>query len=134
MANLPSVRRILREDIKEAPDWISQLLLPLNKVLQSQYSALDGNLTFQQNISAQIKSLTFTTGSTYPANFVPMSFPVTLKTTPMGCLKLSCISIPYETITNAVDIDWVNSNGTLYINNVTGLSPSTQYQLTVLVV
>ena len=46
----------------EVQEWIDVLLEPLNDVITSHHTALSGNLTFGENIKAEVKSLEFVNG------------------------------------------------------------------------
>jgi hypothetical protein len=57
------IRRILREDLntKEAlPDWVDSLLKYVNQNMEVLGKALQGNITFADNYSCKITTLTFT--------------------------------------------------------------------------
>ena len=47
MASLPPIRRISKEDLQEAPDWVEKLIYPINLFFDSVYRALNGRLTFE---------------------------------------------------------------------------------------
>jgi len=76
MAQLPNQKRILKEDLREAPSWIDKLLYPLNSFMESVYFALNRNLNFQENIASQIYEIEFTTASDYP---IPGGDPMTTR-------------------------------------------------------
>ena len=58
MAQLPKLSRFQTEDFqKDQRKWIGKLLQPLNSFMQSVVSGLDRNLTVNQNMQGEIKSL-----------------------------------------------------------------------------
>lgn len=59
---LANVRRIAREEIPEAPDWIDKLLTPLNQSIEQITQAISGQLTFADNMLCAIKTNTFSHG------------------------------------------------------------------------
>jgi hypothetical protein len=138
MAVLPNQKRISREDLKEAPSWIEKMLYPVNSFFESVYSALNKDLTFADNIVSQIKEIQFTTASDYVLNdtFEVLNFTHTLKNKPIGCIVLQIYqrTDDYQTITTPVTIDWIEINGVISINFVTGLDDSKKYTLRVLVI
>lgn len=142
MAKLPTQRRILREDVKEAPSWIENLLSPLNSFMDSVYRALNRSLTFSDNISSEIRTLTFitrpdyTTASPVTAGFEPLQFVHSLKTKPFGCFICQLVEqgSNYVIVTQPVSIDWNEVNGTVFINYISGLKDSTNYKLVLLLI
>jgi hypothetical protein len=140
MAKLPTTKKILREDLKDAPGWIDRLLSPLNSFMDSIYYALDKNITFTENIACTIKKVEFTTLPTYGTgnltdHWQVQRFTHNLKNKPFGISleKVEQKSNTYAVITNPVFIDWSEGNGIITLNYVTGLEPSSTYILTLLV-
>lgn len=139
MARLPTQRRILREDVKEAPSWIESLLSPLNSFMDSVYRALSQNITFGDNIPCDRRSIQFDTRSDYTsavpltAGFVPLRFQHNLKSKPFACIPLQVVAADGSVFTSPVSIDWYEANGTVFINYITGLANSKSYTISVLV-
>lgn len=130
---LPTQKRILREDIKDAPDWVSSLINPINSFMEVVYQSLNKNITFSENVAAFIKELTYTTSSTYPAGLV-VSFANSLKTKASGVMLMQI----YETATytpppGPVYIPWVENNGAIMVSSITGLEASKTYLIRLLV-
>lgn len=142
MAKLPTQRRVLREDVKDAPSWIENVLNPLNSFMDSVYRALNRSLTFQDNITSEIRTLRFQTRSDYTsaipltAGFEPLQFVHSLKSKPFGLFiaQIEEVSDTYVPFTSAVTLSWYEANGTVFINYITGLSDSKNYKLTVLLI
>lgn len=136
MAKIPSGRRISREDIPEAPGWIVRLLSPINTFFDAVYNALNGQLTFVENIKSQIRTVSFTTASDYTSgNFPAVKFPNLLKTRVSGLLLLQVQleSDNFTPLTSAVSVDWREVNQEVVINYVSGLANSNTYLAKVLV-
>jgi len=139
VARLPTIRRLLRENIPEAPDWIDKLLNPLNKFFEETFAALDKNITFEENIRAQLKSITFTTGAAYDgtaANFEMLVFSSTLPTKVQGVIimQIKADTDNYTPIEGDVCLDWQEINKEVQVGLIRGLSTSTKYILNVLVI
>ena len=138
MAKLPTLNRILKEDIKEAPNWIDKVIYPINLFCETIYSALNKNITFQDNIASQIKEVTFKTASTYVSNsdFEVVNFLNSLKTRAMGCqiLQITEVTGNYIPIKEPVSLDWTEVNGSINIHFVSGLKDNTTYNLRILVI
>lgn len=140
MAKLPEIKRIAREDLQDAPSWIERLLWPLNTFMQNIYTALDQNLVIGANITGLYKVMTFRTGADYGDplvdnhGFTPVTFLHSLKIRPQAVL-VAQIGIKGSSLTiyEAVTVQWLENNGTISINYITGLAVSTQYTATFLV-
>jgi hypothetical protein len=136
MAFLPTVKSIRREDIgPEAPGWVDNLLAPLTTFMESIYSALNKQLTFQENIACTIRDFQFSTSSTYnTGDFTAINFPSGLRTKPIGCMILQITNTTdASVITSAVSLAWEDLSGNIKINYVSGLTNSRQYNMRLLV-
>lgn len=138
MAVLPSTRSILREDLRDAPDWIERLLTPMNTINSSFYNALNGTLTYVENIRAQIKEITFQTPSTYvsASDFNSITFPLTLKSRPVEVRVMQIIEKQdtYTPIKKAVWANWTLGNGEVIVDYISGLKDSTNYFVRIIVI
>lgn len=137
MAKLPNIKRIMREEFKEAPTWIERLLSPINTFFESVYEALNRNITFKDNINCQIKELSFATGSAYDgttAHFTAVTFLSTLKRKAEGLILLQITQDAdnYAPIEGDVFVNWIDVNGEIKISLIRGLSASKSYKLRVL--
>lgn len=59
---LSNVRRIAKEEISEAPDWIDKLLTPLNQSIEQLTKAVSGQLSYGDNLFCSIQTNKFTHG------------------------------------------------------------------------
>lgn len=135
MARLPSIKKILREDVKDAPPWIDKLLYVLNRFMEEVYGALNKDLTFVDNIAASTKALTFTTKSTYPLEFDIQKISNPLKTNPQGVILMRQQNLTNNLpIKSSIGIDWDIIEGNIRILHVSGLTASTKYQLSLLII
>jgi len=130
----------MREDLKDAPDWIVNLLTPLNSFMSSVYYALDNDLTFTENIASSVKTISFTTRSDYSsASPVSDGFdtqnvfnPLKSKPVSVQIVKITDLT-NYNIITNAVTLYWEYLDGYIKIKYCTGLADSTKYELNLLI-
>jgi len=124
---LPIQRKILREDLKEAPSWVDGLIGPLNNFMETIYQALNKNID-EVNLLSQIKEVLVVVPSTYP-DMEPVRFQSTLKIRATGCTILQCTNkatfIPVATGNPA----WVDNNGTIQISSITGLTAGQSYTI-----
>lgn len=133
MAKLPLIRRILREDIPDSPEWVMPILNALNQFFDSVYNALDRNLNFTENIDAQWKVFTILAGASAADNI--FSFLITMRNKPRGLTleNIQQIDSNYIPITSPVFISWRVNSGQISIDAISGLTAGKSYELTVLV-
>jgi len=122
---LPIQKKILREDLKDAPDYIEGLLGPINQFMETIYQMANKNID-EVNLQSMIKEVTVVVPSTYPV-MDPIKFQSTLKVKGTGCTILQCINkttyLPVATGNPA----WIDNNGTITISEITGLTASQTY-------
>lgn len=142
MAKLPTVRRLAVEDFQDQKSWIQKLLSPLNDFLLNVVNALSNNLTFAENVSAQVTTIKVETAAAVTAgagtlpNYTALRQTVNVKVTtkfkPVGLWVINCQEdsanptvIPY-----GVTAYWTYENNQIKVSSVSGLSPSKSYFLT----
>ncbi len=132
---LPTQKKILREDLKNAPAYVDGIIEPVNSFMESVYQALNKNITLTENISSFIKELIYTTPSTYPSGVENVRFQNTLRTRPTGILLMQIYDrATYVPPPGPVYIPWVDDNGTLVIYPITGLAASKTYFIRLVIV
>lgn len=133
MARLPTIRTIRVEDISPPGDqeeWVRRMVVQMNLFMQSAYSALDRNLTFDENISAQIKELTFRTDAAYSSGtWENIQFASTLprNAKEVRIMQLYKVDDPYTAEQNALSLQWLDLNRAINITYISGLSDNTEY-------
>lgn len=133
MGVLPPQKKILREDLKDAPSWVDLIINPLNSFMENVYQTLNRNVTFPQNIACQIKTISYVTPSTYPT-MDDLKFMSTLKTKATGVMLWQIVDANYLPPPGPVYVPWTEDNGSIVIKPLTGLVASKTYTLTLLVV
>ena len=122
---LPIQKKILREDLKDAPDWISGVIDPVNQFMETIYQMANKNID-EVNLQSQVKEVTVVVPSTYPV-MDPIKFQSTLKVRATGCTILQVIDkatyLPVATGNPA----WLDNNGVITISEITGLTASKTY-------
>lgn len=132
---LPSQKKILREDLKDAPPYVNGIIEPVNSFMESVYQSLNKNITFGENIASFIKELIYTTPSTYPSGVENVSFQNTLRTRPIGIFLMQVYErTTYVPPPGPVYVPWVDDNGTLVIYPITGLEASKTYLIRLVIV
>ena len=66
MATHLRIKGLRREDYKDAPAWFDALLITLNQALGDTANALNGGLTFAENMRAELKTIEVTMPSEFP--------------------------------------------------------------------
>lgn len=131
---LPSIKKILREDVKGAPAWINAIIDPINSFMDAVYQTLNKNVTFTENISSNVRQITVRTSSTYPV-MDQIQFPTGLKTRAFGVIVTQAYEkTTYIPATGPVYVSWVDVNGNVVISGITGLQASKVYIITLLIV
>ncbi len=133
MAKLPTIKKILREDVKDAPEWISAVIEPFNSLAEFVYQSLNRNLTFRDNVACFVKELTYKTPSTYPT-MDDVQFTNELKVKATGVELLQAIEkSTYIPAAGPVYIPWVENNGLIVVSSVPGLAASKTYLIRLLI-
>jgi hypothetical protein len=137
---LPIFRRFSSADVPTAPNWINNILNPLNVFCETTVQTLNKNLVIGTNVQGQKYTTSFTTLATYAAgDFTPITFQYTGGGQP-NCLLLGGITREDGVaITSSVFISmWKpNINTTplqVKINYIAGLDPSVKYNVVFLAI
>lgn len=134
---LPSLKKLLREDLKDAPEWFDIVIQSFNTLVDAVYFVLNRNVSFQDNISCIIKEIEFYTPADYSSGgFNSFSINNSLK---RKILAVICGSVKYsrktyQPINQAVSIDWQELDGVVSVNYVAGLQPSTYYKISLVLI
>ena len=122
---LPIQRKILREDLKDAPDWVSGIIDPVNQFMETVYQMANKNID-EVNLQSQIKEVTVVVPSTYPV-MDPIKFQSTLKVKATGCTILQAIDKATFKPVATGNPAWIDNNGVITISEITGLTASKTY-------
>lgn len=124
MAKLPQFKRIVREDFKDQP-WIEKLLQPLNRFMESVVSALNKQLTFKENMAAQVHEFDFTEDNiTYP-----LKVAWGLKTLPTDMIVTRVVVADGSNPSAAVWPLWSYDGTSINVSKFYGLDASTRYKI-----
>lgn len=133
---LPKFKRIDRSALKDAPDWVDQLLRPLNSFMSTVFSTLDRGITFGDNIRSMSKTLSFTTPSDYATGgWDRMVFQNELRAAPF-CVTIASIRDNADddpVLLDSVSVHWTPDPDGIKIRRIAGLQPDTSYTVTLLV-
>lgn len=135
MAETIKIKRLSREDFKEAPAWIERLLGWLNQFVEFVTLAFNNNITFDQNIQCQIKNFEVLAGAT--ADLCTAQFRNTMKVVPKQVFLGKAVqrSGNFVVLTNPVSLNsWRYENGTIYIMSISGLTNGATYDCSVLII
>lgn len=130
---LPTTKKILREDLKDAPAWVSGIIDPINSFMETVYQALNKNITFSENIRSYTKDLTYITPAGYPTmDDIEIANELKVKAT-MVLVVQAYEKANYTPAVGPVYVPWVEMNGQLVIKPITGLAASKTYIIRILV-
>jgi hypothetical protein len=133
MASVPKLKRLTREDFKDAPVWIERLLYWLNIFFEAVNRALSNGLTIEENMSAQTKTFQITAGAAATNNTT--NFALTMKTVPNHLFVGKVMNVTtdnYNPIGSAVFVEWRYQDGQVYITSITGLTNGNVYEFNVM--
>lgn len=133
MANLPTIKRITREDLQDAPQWIERLLSPLNQFMDAVGGALNKTLTLEENAFCQIQTMGIVAGAAAANNTA--QFLLTMKRKPQYMIPLSASvdGSSDKTSGSHVKITWNCDGANVNITSISDLTNGTSYVLTVLI-
>ncbi|NJO18790.1 MAG: hypothetical protein HC838_00200 [Spirulinaceae cyanobacterium RM2_2_10] len=118
----------MKEDLKGAPDWVDNLIQPINAFMENVYQCLNRNVTFSDNFASFISTITYKTPSTYPGDVDSVEFLNQLKTKPIGVIVLQAYDkANYEAAAGPVYAPWIENNGSIRLATITGLEPDKTY-------
>lgn len=138
MSFLPTIKSIRKEDLGSGvPDWIDNLLSPLNSFIESCYTNLNRNISFVDNVNCKIFEYTFTTKATYTTGgWDNINVSVKLNNKINGVMLLS---VNNQTDTAALSltaksVEWDEQPNTCRIKYIAGLANSTKYTIRILII
>lgn len=131
-SNLPTSHQFKFEDYKGAPDYFAQFLNSLNLFVDPVYQILNGGITYQNLMIPQTFQKTITAPATGDTSF---NFVNPLRTTPRAVLlgNVYLQGNPSSHPSSPAVVYWHFSQGTVYIDNVTNLTASSTYVITLVV-
>lgn len=119
----------MREDLKNAPDWISRVIDPMNSFMESVYTALNKNITLSENISSFIKEITYKTPTTYPVGVDNVSFLNELRVRATGVIILQAFDKASYTPVSIGNLAWIEDTSGIVIYPLTGLQADKNYTI-----
>lgn len=126
---LPTIKKILREDVKDAPGWIAGIIDPMNTFMEGVYTALNKNITLGDNIASFIKEITYKTPSGYPSDVPNVSFVNTLRTKAVGVLIMQVVDKSTYLPRATSNVAWVEDVNGIVIYPILGLEASKTYTI-----
>lgn len=122
---LPIQKKILREDLGDAPDWVQQIIGPVNNFMETIYQMANKNID-ETNLQSMIKEVTVVVPSTYPV-MNTIKFQSTLKVRATGCVILQCLDKSTYKPVVTMNPAWIDNSGTIEISGILGLTASKTY-------
>jgi len=131
---VPKLSRITREELQDAPNWVSRLITPINLFFSQTWNCLQ-NLTVGQNIIGTFANISVETSATYSSGEFPRTFVQwNFKKSVEGVWIAQCRNAEGNIVVNTtpITVDWVQTPNGIQILYVTGLTDSTKYNIRVL--
>jgi hypothetical protein len=134
MAKLNVTKRIVTEDFqKDDQALVSKLAFTLNSFFEQTANALNKNLTIEDNLNMEVKSVTITVD----ASGIPTTaaaFQTALKTKVRGATVIAARNQTSATTypTSAPFLTFEQNDGIITIQHIAGLQASNSYSLTIL--
>lgn len=125
---LSNIKRIRREDIKEAPSWIDRIIGPFNIFVDTVSNAFNKKITFQDNIQCFFKTVEVVSLPFTIANDLPV------KPSAVFIAQVYETNSPTATIGTAITVEWGIVSDGIQIKNIEGLTAGTKYTITMLVI
>lgn len=123
---IPIQQQLNRQDFPDSPNWLSDLLYPLNLFMTIIVNALRNQLTIQDNMSCVINELTFVAGATPELNV--FSFLWQLNRQPIELtMHVTRSDGVYESIYPVPS--WNLIGNSIQINGIQGLANGVSYRI-----
>ena len=127
---IPIQQQLSRQDFPDAPNWISELLYPLQLFMNIVVNALRNQLTLQDNFSCVVNELTFVAAAS--ANLNIFSFLWELNRQPIELtMHITRSDGTYESIYPVPS--WNLVGNSIQINGIQGLTPGFSYRIVTVV-
>lgn len=123
---IPTISTLRTEDFPSEQKWISRLLQPINQFLTSATTALNGNITFTDNIPCQLITLNFIySASTDFPKYVKWSIAQNNNNSVLlPPVELRLCSATENGTAIAVAVTWSYANGLITISSIVKISSS----------
>ena len=121
---LPSIKKLLLEEIDLKTVWLPNLLAPINVFFESVYNALNKGITVTDNMDGEIKTIS-----------LDGTFPYNLKWERKNPPKAAWIVFSDTAPSGGMSLHWeFTSTGMFSIKSIQGLSPSSASKVTIRVI
>ena len=127
-SNLPTVQRVKFEDYKEAPGWFGEFLNTLNLFVSAVYSIINRGITYSNLGVIQPQTFSFTPGSTIGFKFVNPLIVAPSNVIIGNIYEGNQLRVHPAVVTQ---ISWHYSQGYIFIDEIIGATPGTQYTVVV---
>lgn len=120
---LTNIKRFLVEDFSDQAEWIEKLIGPLNGFIESTTKAINGRLTFTENMGSEIKTIDV---------FANSQFPMKIKTQIVHPVAVWVVNVQVSRPIGTVFLDWEAERDQIIINNVFGIDKSKDYKISLI--
>ena len=131
MAKPPIFRRIIREDLPDAPEWVDIFIYSLNQFFDTVRQAMSRNLTFADNNDMQTQKFRLVAGATAADNTYDFALNMKKKVEGIILGKVEQVSTSYTPLTSVPWINWHQESTKLVIDSILGLTSGASYDFTI---
>lgn len=131
-SNLPTNRRFRFEDFPDAGQWFANFLNSLNLFIDPVYQILDGGITYQNLVAPQIYTQTVTASATGTMSF-NFANPLTIQPRAVMIGNIYVSGQPTNHPSSPSQVYWNLSENKIYVTNITNLTASTSYVITLVI-
>ena len=131
MAQPPITRRVNREDLPGAPQWVDIIIVAINQFFDTCRHALTRQLTFDENMDTQKKSTRITAGALVTDNKFRFAITMSGKPTEMIVTKVTRIASTYLPLAAAPWPEWYLDANEVVVFAFHGLTSGQTYDITV---
>ena len=135
MAKIDGGKRILAEDFRSTDrDLISKLALVLNPFTEQIILALRKNITITDNLNMEYKTISIKVdASGKPVSSNQLTSSLSTKIKGISCEGYQNLTNSNNYPTSGITVTWVQNNGIIEIQHVTGLNSTDTHSLTLLI-
>lgn len=123
-------RKLSVEGFAEQASWLGKLLTPLNAFMGQVFTIFQNNITIEDNLFQEIKSIQFVNET---SNF-PLKFTTKFNKYPAFVIAGTCIDSTNAYTSVYPLIKWTFADGVLSISSISGLTTSHVYTLKLLII
>jgi hypothetical protein len=129
MSQPPPYKEVPRENLPGSPNWVENLLSPINLDLRAIYYGWT-TMNYPDNFDCQIQNFSLIAGATDADNTYKFLLSRTQEPAEVRIRKVSQFDGKGDSFTTGIKFHY--SNGTVFITSISGLTPGIRYNVSVI--